>query len=373
MTTRGSKRAPLYKILGVALALTLGAAACGGDSSSKNATSSSSSSSAAPAACKKVDAPAITIGYSAWPGWFPWKIAEQKCLFADAGLNVNLKFFDNYTDSLTALSAGQLDLNSQTLNDTLSSVAAGSPQTAVIVGDNSAGNDAVIVDQDIKTVADLKGKTVAVEAVVVDNFLLDQGLKANNLTENDVTINNLPTDQAAAAFAAGNANAAAVFAPFIQTALGRAGSHVLFSSKDYPGTIPDFLVAGENMLKNRSADIQKLVSVWYSTLDFMNTHADEAFSIMAAQANQSVADYKAQAGGTRLFAAQEAYASLTGTAATDLPAMTDTVAQFLVDSKLATTKPSAQGVLDPSFTKAYLDANGSTSASSSAPAGSPAS
>src|SRR5204862_3083792 len=67
----------------------------------------------------------ITLGFSAWPGWLPWQVAQAEGLFAQNGLDVDLKYFDNYTDSLIALETGALDANSQTLNDTLNSISAG--------------------------------------------------------------------------------------------------------------------------------------------------------------------------------------------------------------------------------------------------------
>ena len=86
----------------------------------------------------------VTLGFSAWPGWFPWQVAEEKGIFAQHGLDVDLRYFESYTDSLNALATGNVDANSQTLNDTLSSVAGGSKQTIVLVNDNSTGNDQII-------------------------------------------------------------------------------------------------------------------------------------------------------------------------------------------------------------------------------------
>src|SRR6266536_5032246 len=133
------------------LPLLIVAAACGGDDDDK--TSGDSKGKSDP----------ITLGYSAWPGWFPWKVAEEEGIFDKVGLNVKLKYFADYTPSLDAMSTGKLDANSQTLNDTLVSVSAGSDQRIVITNDNSAGNDAIIVDKSIKTIEDLKGKDVAAE------------------------------------------------------------------------------------------------------------------------------------------------------------------------------------------------------------------
>ena len=49
----------------------------------------------------------LTIGYSAWPGWFPLAVADQKGIFKQAGLDVDLKYFVDYTASLDALVANQ--------------------------------------------------------------------------------------------------------------------------------------------------------------------------------------------------------------------------------------------------------------------------
>src|SRR5689334_2390712 len=106
----------------------------------------------------KQESAEITIGFSAWPGWFPWQVAQEKGLFAKNNVTVTLKYFDSYTDSLNALATGNLSANSQTLNDTLSSVSGGAKQTIVLVNDNSTGNDQIIAAPGIADVAGLKGK-----------------------------------------------------------------------------------------------------------------------------------------------------------------------------------------------------------------------
>src|SRR5439155_17964911 len=111
----------------------------------------------------------ITIGFSAWPGWFPLQVAAEKGLFAKNNVNVELKYFDSYTDSLNALSTGAIDANTQTLNDTLASVSGGAKQTIVVVNDNSTGNDKIIAREGITSVAELKGKKIAVEQSAVDH------------------------------------------------------------------------------------------------------------------------------------------------------------------------------------------------------------
>jgi NitT/TauT family transport system substrate-binding protein len=298
---------------------------------------------------------AITIGYSAWPGWFPWAVAEDQGIFEDVGVDVELRYFTDYLSSLDAMAAGQVDGNSQTLNDTLVGMSGGSDQVAVVVNDNSAGNDAIIVDESIETISDLEGKSIAAEPGVVDHFLLLQGLATEDLTEDDIDFNGLPTDQAAASFASGQFDAVGVFAPFTVQALERRGSHVLFDSSDFPGTIPDFLVLDREIVEDRPEDVQRIVDAWYATLDWIEENPDEATEIMAERAEVSVDEYEGFADGTRLFSADEALASMTEDGETDLGPMTEQVSEFLVDAGLMEEAPDTEGLYDPSFTEDYIE------------------
>src|SRR4028118_51443 len=114
----------------------------------------------------------ITIGCSDWPGWVAWDIADQQGFFKKRGVNVKLVWFPVYTDSLNALAAGQVDANGQTWSDTMGPLAKGMDLKAVLVNDNSFGNDALIAQPGIKSVKELKGKKVATELGTVDHFLL---------------------------------------------------------------------------------------------------------------------------------------------------------------------------------------------------------
>jgi NitT/TauT family transport system substrate-binding protein len=324
-------------------------AACGSDSksSSSGASGAASASSAAPSGARDK----LTIGYSAWPGWFPLAVADAKGLFTAAGLDVDLKYFVDYTSSLDALVAGQVDVNAQTLNDTIFAVASGSKQKVVVVNDNSTGNDQVICDQSIGSINDLKGKTVAAEAGVVDHFLLLQGLTKAGFTEKDISFQGVKTDAAAAAFQGGQFDCVAVFAPFTLQALKRPGSKVLFSSAEFPGVIPDHLVATASTAA-KSAVMQKLVDAWYATLDYIKAYPDDAVKIMADKAAVSVDEYKSLEKGTTIFSpsqAVNAFADRPGDP-TSLPEMARRINPFLVSSGLAQQQASLDSLFLPQFT-----------------------
>lgn len=345
-------RSPRHALLAVIVAaLALAVAACGSDSPSGAAAGTGTTAAAS--------GPQITIGYSAWPGWFPLRVAEEKGFFADAGVNVKLRYFTDYVSSIDALTAGRIDGNTQTLNDTMAGVAAG--QKAVIVAntDFSAGNDAVIVDKSINSIQDLKGKTVAAEAGVVDHFLLLQGLESAGLGEKDIDFRGVLTDAAAAGFAGGQFDAVGVFAPFTTEALKRPGSKILFSSKDYPGSISDHIVLSSDLVAERPEDVQKIVDVWYRTLDWIAANPDEATRIMADQAGVTPADYASYAEGTKLLSPKEALDAFADSdAETSLPNTARKINPFLVSSGLTQQEADLTGLFDASFTKTYIDGAG---------------
>jgi NitT/TauT family transport system substrate-binding protein len=331
------------RAIGAAAAVTalLFAAGCGGDAEAESG---------------GAKAATVRLGFSAWPGWFPWQVAQEQGLFAKNGVSVDLKYFESYTDSLTALSTGNLDANSQTLNDTLSSVSGGAKQTVVLTNDNSTGNDQIIARPGITTVADLKGKKVAAEQGTVDHYLLLLALRKAGLTEKDVQFTPLLTDAAAAAFVAGKVDAVGVFAPFTTTALGLKGSKAIATSKDFPGAIPDHLVFGADFVKEHPNEVQAMVQTWFDTTAWIKANPGKAVEIMAKRGGVSAADYKSYDAGTTIFSRQQnldAFAS--GSTAANLDYQAAQIGDFLVSTGLADEKPSLDGLLEPKFVQAVKE------------------
>lgn len=297
----------------------------------------------------------VVIGYSNWAGWWPWAIAEQEGLFEKNKANVQLKWFDNYTTSMEALAAGQLDGNCQTLNDTISFAGnAVKGEVAVLVNDNSAGNDKIIVSAEINSIQDLKGKKVAIEEGVVDDFLLTLALEENGMTRDDVEIVGLETGKAVTAFVAGQADAVGAFPPFWATALQREGSKELISSKEFPGAIPDLLVVTQDMVDNRPDQVQALVDTWFDILAFMEENPQKSDEIMAKRAGISLGEMKQFKEGTRFFTLEDNLEAFSeGDDMKHMPFAAKRMAKFMVDVGFIDKAPDLTKILDDQFVKAY--------------------
>ncbi|MFN3885553.1 MAG: ABC transporter substrate-binding protein [Aquabacterium sp.] len=287
----------------------------------------------------------VKVGVSDWPGWVAWYVAEQKGFFKKHGADVKLVWFANYTDSISALSSGKLDANSQTWSDTMGPLAKGLPLKAILVNDNSAGNDAVMVSPKIKSIKDLKGKTVALEEFSVSHFVLATALAKNGMKPSDVKITNLSAGDAAAAFLAGRVDAAVVWNPWIHQIESSGKGKAVFTSKDMPGLIPDLLVAQDKAIKAKRKDLVGMIKAWFDTVAFIAAQPDEAAKIMSKVVSLKPDEYKVFLPGTKFFDAAANKAALDSTSPQSLVAVAPTVSAFLLEHKLIEGKPDpAKGV-----------------------------
>jgi len=305
---------PIVRLFGV-VSLALLGAACNKSSASSSptvdpkASAAPAASVAAPAAADVTppppspSGPALRIGYSDWPGWVAWEIALQKGWFKEAGVEVDFKWFE-YVPSMEAYSAGKVDAVCVTNGDALVTGSNGGKSVAILLNDYSNGNDMIVAKAGITSVAQLKGKKVGVEVGFVDHLLLMYALKSANLTDKDIKIVNVPTDQTPQTLKSGSVDAIAAWQPNSGSALKLvAGSTPIFTSANVPGIIYDELVVSPKSLAERRADWLKVVKVWDRVAKFINDekNVDEAAKIMSARVGLTADQYKPLMKGTHIM------------------------------------------------------------------------
>lgn len=255
-----------------------------------------------------VQAEPLKIGYSDWPGWVAWEVAIEKGMFKEAGVDVKFEWFD-YVASMDAFAAGKLDAVTMTNGDALVTGATGASNVAIIINDYSNGNDMVVGGPGIKSIKDLKGKKIGVEIGFVGHLLLLNGLEKNGMTEADVELVNVPTNETPQVLASGDVSAIVAWQPNSGQALSQVpGSKKIYSSADEPGLIYDVLAVSPSSLSNNKAAWSKVVDVWYKTVAFILDPAtqDEAVSIMAARVGVTPEEYKPFLAGTKILTLDEA-------------------------------------------------------------------
>ena len=134
------------------------------------------------------------------------------------GFTVNWHEFS--TGLLSSMNAGSVDLHADVADAfALFTQAADAPLTYYAREKPSPGAQAIIVQENspIHSVADLKGKTVAVSKGSGSNYLLISALKKAGLSLTDITARYLEAPDGGAAFANGSVDAWAIWDPFLAT------------------------------------------------------------------------------------------------------------------------------------------------------------
>jgi len=250
----------------------------------------------------------LKIGYSDWPGWVAWEIAIEKKWFKEEGVDVKFEWFD-YVASMDAFAAGKLDGVGMTNGDALVTGSTGAKSVMILMNDYSNGNDMVIAGPGISSVKELKGKKIGVEVGFVSHLLLLNALEKNGMTESDVELVNVPTNETPQVLASGDVDAIVAWQPSSGQALSLVpGSKPIYTSADEPGLIYDLLAVSPESLAARRDDWKKVIKVWYRAVDYLkdpNT-VDDAIKIMAARVGLEPAQYKPFLKGTNILTRKEA-------------------------------------------------------------------
>jgi len=125
------------------------------------------------------DKPAFTVGWSLYVGWNPYYYMNKSGIlkkWADKyGVTIKVQRFD-YAPSLDAYVAKSMDACTTTNMEALDMpAAAGVDTTAIILGDYSNGNDAVLVRNGL-TFYKLGGKKVMLVQKTVSEYLFERGM-----------------------------------------------------------------------------------------------------------------------------------------------------------------------------------------------------
>jgi len=254
-------------------------------------------------------ADSLKLGYSDWPGYTVLEVAKQKGWFKEAGVDVDLVWFD-YSASIDAFSAGKIDADCIVGTDALGAGASSKTRSKfVCLIDYSDGSDMIIGKPGIASIKDLKGQKVGIEVGLVEHLLLLQGLKANGMTQNDVTIVPTSTNDTPQTLGSGKVAAIGAWYPVSGQALKQVpGSTKLFTSAQAPGLIYDVIAVNPtSYAKNREA-WSKVTAVYYKCVDYLNDPKtrDDAIKIMAAKVGADVDEYAKAVPGTHFLTLAEA-------------------------------------------------------------------
>lgn len=229
----------------------------------------------------------IVLGMSGWTGFAPLTLADKAGIFKKNGLNVELKMIPQ-KDRHLALASGAIQCAATTIETHVAWNANGVPIVQIFQLDKSYGADGIAVRNDIKTFADLKGKSVAVSAPGTSPYFgLAWMLTKNGMSIKDVKTVSLEPQPAAQAFVAGQNDAAMTYEPYLSTVRDNpAAGKIMATTLDYPWVM-DSVGCDPKWLKANATAAKALTQSYFEALDMIASVKAKSYEIMGAAVKQT--------------------------------------------------------------------------------------
>jgi NitT/TauT family transport system substrate-binding protein len=250
---------------------------------------------ALPAAGGRLNRP-IRVAIVTWGGYAGGIVANggfapnRDSTFAkDFGVQVELLVIDDFEKSRDAFRAGGDKGGVDIMWSTVDAYAleygglrALEPK-AVLQYDWSRGGDAIAVDAQIQTVADLRGRKLACAEATPSHYFALYALTQGGLTNRDVQwVFTTSAVEAANVFKAGRVDAAVSWSPDVYIAAReRPGAKILASTREASNLIADIFVARGDFIERYPEDLKRFVGGWLKGVDMANANPDKTAALLA--------------------------------------------------------------------------------------------
>lgn len=248
------------------------------------------------------------IAWSIYVGWMPWDYGNKSGIvkkWADKyGIEIEVVQINDYVESINQYTAGAFDGCVMTNMDALTIPAAsGVDSTALIVGDFSNGNDAVIL-KGKKALKDIKGQKVNLVELSVSHYLLARALESVGMAEKDIKVVNTSDADMVAVYGTDSVTAVTTWNPLVSEIMNMPNSNKVFDSSQIPGEIIDLMVVNTETLKKHPKLGKALTGAWYeimATMSGTDNKAIEARTAMGKASGTDLKGYEAQLASTKMF------------------------------------------------------------------------
>lgn len=242
------------------------------------------------------------IGQSTWVGYAPLFIAEKKGFFKNYGAEIKVNVIESAADRRSALLADEIQAMSSTVDTHIMTDAAGIDIVQVLALDTSDGGDGVVSISEIGSIAELKGKKVALDTTGGASFFWFQYLlREENMTLEDLNVQSMGSGDAGSAFVAGKVDAAVTWEPWLTNATSTDFGKVLKDSSQTPGIIVDSIGMKKDFIEKYPGTVRALVLGWYDALAYIESNHDDAIAIMAEAMGQTSEEFEESLSGVAYY------------------------------------------------------------------------
>ena len=283
----------MKKLLSLALAgvMALSLAACGSTPSSTPASTpaSGSTSASTPASEPAEEFETVDLRVAYMPNMGSNSLlatALNMGYFEEMGLNVTLTEFQGGPQEIAAMASGDIDI-SQIGHGAHALCIEG--QAKIFHLDCTSLADAVVANTDkgISSIADLKGKTIAVSSGTSAEIILNLALASAGLTQDDVTLVEMDANGMVSAMVSGGVDACATWSPSTMTIANALGDKALTlaTNNDYVDqvTFPSSFITTEKFASENHDVLVRFSRALLKAQDYRAANIEEVAKWVAKQ------------------------------------------------------------------------------------------
>jgi NitT/TauT family transport system substrate-binding protein len=293
--------------------------------------------------CMREPETALRIGTNVWIGSEPLYLARELGRLDPAA--VQLVEYPSASEVLRAYRNQAIDGMVISLDELFGLAVDGFQPRIVLVVDVSHGADVVVGRRGMRTMHDLKGKSIAVESSALGAFVLSRALAVNGMQASDVNVVHLESNEQADAFEKGQVDGAVTFDPYRAQFL-RAGGRTLFDSTQIPGEIVDLLAVRDTVVARHPSAVQALLAGWFGAIDYMKREPNDAAHRMGVRQQTSGEQFLEAQQGLHVPSREENLRMLGG-APPELTVTGRRLMALMVDARLLRAEVDIESLLAP--------------------------
>jgi NitT/TauT family transport system substrate-binding protein len=229
--------------------------------------------------CKGSGDEALTlrVGVNQWPGFDVMHHARKERLFEQRGLTVAWTTFDNQAESTRAVTRGSVDAAFASVWDTIHADTNQDSPVLILVTDVSHGADGITARPGIASMADLRGKRVAVRLGTITQLILLEALALHGMTSDDIEIVDTDMQVVERRMDDGTVDATVSWEPKLSRITAKTGGATVFTTREVSSLAVDGLVTSRKALDHKREALIRLLMVWLDVMHDLETRPDQVY------------------------------------------------------------------------------------------------
>lgn len=230
-------------------------------------------------ACKPYERP-LNIAAAPWPNFEFLFLAEELKYLPEN--QYSLFELPSSTSVIQAFQTGKLDVAFLSLDEVLTLVALGIDLDVISVIDESTGGDALLVKPEIKSLQDLKWRSIGYENKAAGSLLLDEAFTLSGLNNQTIELFEVKQSEAKEVYLQGNIDGLIVREPEKQQLL-QLGARELLSSNVLKHRITHLMVVRADISLAKEDQLTYLLKSFYDAHEYYLTNEQDALTTMAVR------------------------------------------------------------------------------------------